>query len=215
VTRAGQVIYLHGFSSSPASSKAQRFARELAACGVPFTCPDLNQPAFEMLTVSRMLGDVRDAIAGAARPVAIVGSSLGAFVAVHAAQGSSVIDRLILLAPALEFGGNRLRRLGDHGIEEWRRLGRISVFHHADNRPRDIGFALYEDAASYDAFALPSGVPTLIFQGRQDDTVDPASVERWARARSGVDLRMVDDDHQLAASMDRIWEACRPFLGLD
>ena len=80
------VIYLHGFASSPASSKAKRFGRELAARGVGFSCPDLNEPAFDTLTVTRMLDAAAGAIAEAAGPVALVGSSLGAFVALHAAD---------------------------------------------------------------------------------------------------------------------------------
>ncbi len=55
VTPVAHVLYLHGFASSPASSKAQRFEQELAVHGVGFSCPDFNQPAFETLTVTRML----------------------------------------------------------------------------------------------------------------------------------------------------------------
>ena len=49
----------------------------------------------------------------------------GAFVAVHAAAAdrSGRIDRLMLLAPAFDFGGNRLRQLGEHGIELRQRCG--------------------------------------------------------------------------------------------
>lgn len=221
------VVYLHGFASSPASGKAQRFARELGALGVSFACPDFNEPAFETLTVTRMLDQVRRAIAQTpAGPIALVGSSLGGFVALHAAAArgteaasrkrppSPCVDRLILLAPALDFGGNRLRQLGDRGIDEWRREGRLSVFHYAANEQRDIGFALYEDAARFDALALTVTLPILVFQGRQDDAVDPVSVERWARGRPNVDLRLVDDGHQLAASMDLVWTESRRFLGL-
>jgi len=50
-----QVVYLHGFASSPASSKAAFVGRRLAAHGVPFHCPDLNQPDFSTLTASRMI----------------------------------------------------------------------------------------------------------------------------------------------------------------
>jgi uncharacterized protein len=211
VTRVGHVIYLHGFASSPESSKAQRFGRELAACGVSFECPDLNQPAFETLTVTRMLERVHRAIAGApAHPVALIGSSLGAFVALHATGA----DRLILLAPAVDFGGHRLTRFGKYSLDEWRQAGRVSVFHYGQNRWADIDFILYEDAARYDAFSAPANVPTLVFHGRADDTVDPASVERWADGRPGVDLRMVDDDHQLSRSVDLIWAESRKFLGL-
>src|SRR6188474_1713610 len=78
------VIYLHGFASSPGSLKATRFGHELRQRGIGYDCPDLNQPAFETLTVTRMLDQVKTAIDAAQAPVALVGSSLGAFVAVHA-----------------------------------------------------------------------------------------------------------------------------------
>jgi uncharacterized protein len=211
------VVYLHGFASSPASSKARRFARELTARGVGFSCPDLNEPGFETLTVTRMLAQTRDAVAAApGGPVALVGSSLGAFVAVHAAAGDTTrrVDRLILLAPALDFGGNRLRQLGESGIDEWRRTGALRVFHHALGEPRDVGFALYEDAAQYDAFAVTLDLPVLAVQGTHDASVDPGMVRRWAADRPTVDLRLVDDEHQLAASIDAIWRASEVFLGL-
>jgi len=209
-------IYLHGFASSPASSKAQRFERELAAHGVGFSCPDFNQPAFETLTTTRMLEQTAGAISSApAGPVVLIGSSLGAFVAIHAASAAPHrVSHLILLAPALDFGGNRLRQLGEHGIDEWRRLGRLRFFHYAFNEPRDVGFALYEDAARYDALTLPVAQPMLVFQGRRDESVDPAMVERWAAGRPNVDLRMVDDDHQLSSSMDLIWNETRRFLAI-
>jgi pimeloyl-ACP methyl ester carboxylesterase len=211
------VIYLHGFASSPQSSKARRIGAELTARGVGFSCPDLNEPAFETLTVTRMLEQTAAAIAAAgAGPVALMGSSLGAFVAVHASarHRSAVVDRMVLLAPAFDFGGNRLRQLGEQGIDTWRLQGKLDVFHYAWNEPRSIGFELYEDAARYDAFALGDPKPTLIVHGTRDASVEPASVERWARARRHVDLRMVDDEHQLTASMEMIWAETAIFLGL-
>lgn len=190
---------------------------ELEARGVGFTCPDLNEPAFETLTVTRMLQQTEAAVRAAPRgPVALVGSSLGAFVAVHAAVADAGrrVDRLVLLAPALDFGGNRLRQLGEQGIEEWRRRGSLRVMHHALGETRDVGFTLYEDAAAYDAFTVSLDVPVLAFQGRRDASVNPEMVARWAADRPRVDLRLVDDDHQLSASIDVIWRASEAFFGL-
>ena len=162
------VVYLHGIPSSPDSSKAQRFKRELEARGVSFSCPDFNEPAFETLTTTRMLHQTMAAIAAApAGPVALIGSSLGAFVAVLAVArtgsgGVSAdsereavarkVDRIILLAPALDFGGNRARPA------------------------TTCGFDLYADAARYDAFDVAFDQPALVYQGTRDDTVDPAMV---------------------------------------
>jgi pimeloyl-ACP methyl ester carboxylesterase len=218
MTELHHAVYLHGFASSPASSKAQRFERELAARGVGFACPDLNEPSFETLTITRMLARADEALGAAAGPAAVIGSSLGGFAALHAAAadraGRGSVERLILLAPAVDFGGNRLRDLGEHGVEQWRRAGSIEVFHYAANEPRRLGFGLYEDAARYDAYAVNLDLPILVFQGTRDVSVDPEGVIRWARGRPNVDLRLLDDDHQLAASMDTIWEESRKFLRL-
>jgi hypothetical protein len=216
VTPARHVVYLHGFASSPASSKAMRFGREARARGLGFSCPDLNAPDFQTLTVSRMLDQAAGAVAAAdAGPVCLIGSSLGAFVAVHAAAPDATgrIDRLILLAPAFDFGGNRLRDLGGRGIDEWRRAGRLRVMHHAYGAERDIGFGLYEDAAAYDAWDVQLDLPTLIFHGRHDEVVDPEMVERWAAHRPNVTLHLLDDGHQLSGSVDGIVERSLGFLG--
>jgi pimeloyl-ACP methyl ester carboxylesterase len=217
MTPVAHVVYLHGFASSPASSKARRFEAELAVHGVGFSCPDFNQPAFETLTVTRMLDDTRHTLESVqGRPVAMIGSSLGAFVAVHAAEADwgHSIDRLILLAPALDFGGNRLRQLGDHGLDEWRTTGRLEVFHYGDNATRYVGYELYEDAARLDAFDVRRVIPTLVYQGRRDESVSPDMVSGWAKARRHVTLRLVDDGHQLTASLDEIWKEAEGFLGL-
>lgn len=201
------VVYLHGFASSPASGKAQRFRQAAEAAGMSFTCPDLNRPSFETLTVTRMLEQTRAAIAATDDgPVMLVGSSLGGFVAAHAAAADTTgrVERLALMAPAFDFGGNRLRQLGEHGIAEWRREGSIEFFHYADNRPRRVWFRLYEDAAQYDAFQLQLRQPVHVFQGRQDDTVLPETVAAWCAARPDVDLHWYDDGHQLGESVEDI-----------
>jgi pimeloyl-ACP methyl ester carboxylesterase len=135
---------------------------------------------------------------------------------VHAADldRTGKVDRLVLLAPALDFGGNRLRQLGEHGIDDWRRRGKLQVFHYALNKPQDVGFELYEDAARYDAITLTLKHPALVFQGRHDASVDPVMVEQWAKGRPNVTLRIVDDDHQLTGSIDTIWTESAGFLGL-
>jgi pimeloyl-ACP methyl ester carboxylesterase len=216
VRRVGHVIYLHGFASSPASTKAQVFRRELAGHGVGLTCPDFNEPSFETLTIAHMVDQACRAIDDApALPVALIGSSLGGLVAVHAAASRPArVDRLVLLAPALDFGANRLRKLGPDGIEAWRRTGRLRVYHYGDKTERDVGFALYEDAVRHDASTLPLAVPALVFQGRRDESVDPAIVERWARARPLVELRLVDDGHMLVDSMPLIVEETMKFFGV-
>jgi uncharacterized protein len=214
------VLYAHGFASSPQSTKAIMLAERLKPFGIVLRAPDFNQPEFSTLTVTRMLGQVHDELAALPPgPVAIVGSSLGGFVAVHAAARqdpapSARIAGLILLAPAFEFGSNRMRDLGPAAVEQWKAAGRMEFFHYAYGEPRSVGYALYEDARRYDPFALPDAVPTVIVYGTRDQSVDPRSIERWAEGRSQVTLRPVDDGHQLAGSLEVIWRETANALGL-
>lgn len=211
----GHAIYLHGFASSPSSSKAGAFKEELARRGIGFSCPDLNEPSFETLTTTRMVERTAAEVTAAGKgSVALIGSSLGGFVAVHAAarDASGQIDRLVLLAPAFDFGGNRLQRFGPHSIEEWQRRGALDVFHYAYGEPRRIDYSLYADAAAWDAFALDLDLPILIIQGRQDDVVDPGMVQRWAEGRPNVTLHLVDDGHQLSESMPFLMSESIAFL---
>jgi pimeloyl-ACP methyl ester carboxylesterase len=212
-----RVFYLHGFASSARSSKAAFFASRFARHGIEVQTPDFNEPDFSTLTVSRMIGQVCDRLGkNGAEPVVLIGSSLGGFVAVNtAADCAGSIDRLILLAPALDFGGNRMRSLGTSSLDEWQRTDRLDVFHYGFGRTMPVHYELYADARRYDALNAKLTMPVQVFQGRHDDAVDPETVERWATARPGiVELHMLDDDHQLHASLDRIWSDVERFLGL-
>jgi pimeloyl-ACP methyl ester carboxylesterase len=75
-----------------------------------------------------------------------------------------------------------------------------------------VHYELYADASRYDAVHATIDVPVLVFQGRRDTAVDPVAVEQWAAARANVELHLLDDDHQLGASLDRIWDGLIRFL---
>ena len=208
-------FYLHGFASSARSSKATYFAGKLRELGIELHTPDLNAPDFSTLTISRMVEQVGKAIEAVSGPVVLIGSSLGAFVAVQVAlKFPDRIGRLVLLAPALDFGGNRMRSLGDTGLDEWKRTGRLDIFHHGYGRMMPVHFELYADARRHNSVDAALAMPIQVFQGRRDDAVDPDVVERWSLARPNVELHMLDDDHQLGASVGFIWEEMRRFLDL-
>jgi pimeloyl-ACP methyl ester carboxylesterase len=214
------ILYLHGFASSPGSTKASRVAERLRAHGLILHCPDFNEPDFSSLTVTRMIEQSRRAIAELPpEPVTLIGSSLGGFVAVQlaalpASRPGSHVDRLVLLAPALDFGRSGMAHLDPDGLARWRETDRLDVFHHGFGKVLSIRYALHEDAGRYDGFTLRFEQPTLVYQGRRDQAVDPSMVERFARARPNVTLRMLDDDHQLVASLPEILDDIEVFLGL-
>ena len=208
------IFYLHGFASSARSSKAAFFATRLRELGMKLRTPDFNEPDFSTLTISRMIQQVMAEIdAQPGVPCVLIGSSLGAFVAVQIArQRADRIARMILLAPALDFGGNRMRSLGDRGLDEWKRTNRLDVFHYGYGRVMPVHYELYSDARGYDCINVDLSMPMQVFQGRADTAVDPERVERWGRARSNVELHMLDDDHQLMASLPYIWRETSRFL---
>jgi uncharacterized protein len=218
------VFYLHGFASSARSSKARFFGERLASLGLPLHLPDFNEPDFSTLTVTRMLDQVDEAIAALpAGPVTLIGSSLGAFVAWHAAArrassaaeaSSHPVEKLVLLAPALDFGKNRMKELGEEGLAKWKATNRLEFFHYGYGEPRAVHYELYEDARRYDSTRVTVDDPALVFHGRRDALVDPAMVEQFCAARPSMTLHMVDDEHQLLGHLDFLWRETAAFLNL-
>jgi len=210
------VFYLHGFASSPHSTKACYFAERLREHGVSLRCPDFNAPDFTTLTITRMIEQLSRELAGLDKPATIMGSSLGGTLAILAAERlNDRIDRVVLLAPAVMFAKPGHHLLPQERIDEWRRRGSLPFFHYADNAERELQYTFYEDSLRYDPFHATVDQPTLIFQGRRDASVDPRTVDAFARGRSNVTLTMLDDDHQLIASLPEIWRQTEPFLGLN
>ena len=209
------VIYLHGFASGAGSSKAAYFRERLRSHNVAFETPDFNQPDFSTLTITRMLDQLRAVLARQRRPVALIGSSLGGTLAILAADRiAAKVSRVVLLAPAVMFAKPGHHLLPPERVEEWKRKGELPFFHYGHGAERLLKFAFYEDSRRHDPFDARLEQPTLIFQGLRDASVDYRTVEHFARNRPNVTLSLLDDDHQLTASLPRIWDGVQEFLGL-
>jgi uncharacterized protein len=213
------VFYLHGFASSARSTKATYFGQKFAALGVTLRCPDFNEPDFGALTMTRMLERLGDELPsagdGPSAQATLIGSSLGGTLAILAAvRFAERIDRLVLLAPAVMFAKPGHHVLPPERIEAWRQTGALQFFHYAYGEQRPLGFMFYQDSLDYDAFAAPIVQPTLVFQGMRDASVDYRTVERFSLARENVTLSLLDDEHQLTASLPRMWTDIAHFLDL-
>lgn len=106
------VLYLHGFRSSPLSSKAQRMLREAEARGWRAAAPDLNLPPPEAAARAHEAAlslDVRP------EELLIVGSSLGGFYAGRLARHLGA--KAALLNPCLDPWALIGPKIGWHDIE--------------------------------------------------------------------------------------------------
>lgn len=204
-------LWLHGFASGPTSSKGQFVRARLARLGVELAIPDLNQPAFRDLTVSRMLEQV-DAIARGADRLVLFGSSLGGFTAATwAATRRERSAALVLLAPAFDLAPRWEKRMGAE-VDLWRSRGAYAFDHHARGHKEELAFGFLEDARRHPAFPLPD-CPALVVQGTLDDVVEPSLAREFVSRMAGraqlVELR---EGHELTGDLPALWSRMEGFL---
>lgn len=214
-----RAVYLHGFASTPDGSKGRFFSERLAAHGVGLECPDLNAPDFATLTVTRMVTQVEAVIANGPRDeVVVFGSSLGAFVAwIVAGRADAAghpLSKLVLLAPAIDFGTDAWDDLGEGVVDAWRETGWHTVMHYGYGEPRRVHYELFADKGQYDASRIDVTTSTLVCMGRRDEIVRPAAVDAFFSPRAHARLQWYDDGHQLLAHLDTMWRDIENFLGL-
>lgn len=218
------VIYLHGFASSPSSKKATIFRVPLEAQGVRYLVPDLNVPDFQHITLTAMLERVAETIRGVPDdgPLYLVGSSMGALVALHfydryrqTPEGER-LSKLVLLAPGFDFMDNRDRTMGDDWREQWEAQGSWPFFNYAQGREVPVHYGLIKDLAHYDSYAVPIEIPILIYHGTEDTVVHPDQSHRFIEVNPrNVTLHWVDSDHELLNATQQILEGMSAFFDLD
>jgi len=204
-------IWLHGFASGPTSSKGQFIRERLRERGIELAIPDLNEPAFAGLTVSRMLARLTALIGG--DQAILFGSSLGGFTAAtFAALHPETIAALVLLAPAFELGPRWRQRMGAAEVERWRAQGTYAFDHYAYGRKEDLGYAFLEDAERHTGFPLPR-CPTLVLQGTHDEVVEPALAREFVRRMVGrAELVELPEGHELTGDLPALWKRIDRFL---
>jgi uncharacterized protein len=204
-------VYLHGFASSPQSSKAQFFRNRFAENGLELNIPSLDGGDFEHLTITGQLQVVDAAVSG--QPTILFGSSLGGYLAALYAARHSNIQKLVLLAPAFQFPSRWRQRYPAEELETWRRNGFVAVYHYGFQEEMRLGYQLMEDSSRYEdepEFTQPA----LVLHGTRD-TVVPATISgAFAARHPNVTVRLFESGHELTDVLADMWEQTARFLNL-
>lgn len=209
-------IWLGGFKSDMAGTKAQALAEWAQREGQAFVRFDYSGHgqsggAFEDGSISRWLGDtlaVLDQLTDG--PLVLVGSSMGGWLALLAAQARPErVAGLLLIAPAADFT-ERLMWPGFSPEQQARLMaeGRLELASAYSPEPTVITREMIEDGRKHLVMDRPiafSG-PIRILQGRLDPDVPPAHVmELMPLLRGSNDVRLnmiMDGDHRLSRPED-------------
>jgi pimeloyl-ACP methyl ester carboxylesterase len=200
------VLYFHGFASSPSSAKITMLRPLLEPHGIVLDVPDLNVPSFAELDWNAMIALALEH-ARANPPQTLVGSSLGALVALEVAR-RGIDAPLVLIAPAIGIGARWKTRLPDGDP--------VMVWNHALKADAPIHRAFFDQMNAVDADAQPPRSRVIVFMGRLDESVPFDLVEEtWERWKSaglapGSKLIVFDEgDHGLTSYVREIAEAIR------
>ncbi|RMG18826.1 MAG: alpha/beta fold hydrolase [Deltaproteobacteria bacterium] len=205
------LVYLHGFASAPSSEKARCYGPRLAALGFDVRIPDLNQPDFSGLTLSRNLRHTERALGDG--PGVLVGSSLGGYTAaLFAHLHPERVRALVLMAPALNMVSLLHRRYGTEAIESWRQRGSVPVEHPYLPGPATLSYAFLEDAQRWARLRPRPRCPTLVLHGRHDAEVPIEGSRRLAAELPHIELVTFEAGHALTEVLEPVWERIAAFL---
>ncbi|MDM8548072.1 YqiA/YcfP family alpha/beta fold hydrolase [Candidatus Venteria ishoeyi] len=196
-------VYLHGWGSSPQSAKAQYFLDSFALHNIPLQIPDLNWPDFFSLTLSRQIQQLSHLLKQQEQ-VTIIGSSLGGLTALWLAEYLPQVQRLVLLAPALNFVANAKRQLRPEAYQQWQEQGWLTVQHYSRQQDCKLHYQFLENMLAYTDQNLQRPLPTLLFHGVFDEVIPLHDSQDFVTKRPWVDFFPLQDDHSLMSSLPKI-----------
>lgn len=208
-------VWLGGFKSDMAGTKAQALADWARGQGQAFIRFDYSGHGrsggrFEDGTISRWLDDALAVIdAQTEGPLVLVGSSMGAWIALLAARRRPErVAGLLLIAPAVDFTERLLwGSLPEEARRQIAQTGRWQRPSAYDPEPYVISRGLIEDGRTHLLMDGPIAFagPVRILQGGVDPDVPEAHARALAARILSSDLRfdlIADGDHRLSRPQD-------------
>ncbi|MDH5762824.1 MAG: hypothetical protein OEZ51_07575 [Nitrospinota bacterium] len=208
-----QIIYLHGFASSPQSKKASAFKKRFDELGLSLSIPDLEGGDFKHLTISGQMQVIRETMdAFPGKTFALIGSSMGGYLAALTAQARPDVKATYLMCPGFNFFRRWRAALPKNVGKEEGGSGLIEVFNYRYNKIMVLDLGIFADAEKWQEINFDRPVPTRIVHGVQDDTVDIGESRSFSQNHHWVSLKEVDSDHSLLSHLEWILEDCMNFF---
>ncbi|MDH3639315.1 MAG: alpha/beta fold hydrolase, partial [Gammaproteobacteria bacterium] len=171
-------VFVHGFRSTCAGDKSLVLAQSASQYGRSWVRFDLRGHGdsggeFRNFRISAALDDVLNVVDWCPRvPLVIIGSSLGGWLGVLAAQARPQrISRLMLIAPAFNFIEEVFATIPATQLRAWRERGEMRFDDTFTNGQFSLPYAVLDDARRFDVLdrdlCLPC--PVDIYHGEQDE----------------------------------------------
>lgn len=202
-----EILYFHGFASSPGSRKVGLLRERLSSEQFHLNVPDMNVPSFTSLDWRAMVAKAVEE-GRKCPPDLVVGSSLGSLLALEVAH-AGIDAPIVMIAPALGVARRWSETLPDHDP--------IYVYNHVSDRDEPIHRRFFEQMSTLKIDLDPPPAPVTVIMGRLDESVPFSMVDetwkRWAATgklpEGSKFVEVPKGDHSLTEYGDLIAEEIR------
>jgi pimeloyl-ACP methyl ester carboxylesterase len=209
-----QILFITGFLSKRWGNKSKALAQWCQEQGWGFCCYDVrgfgdSEGQFTDYTLSDWIADARTVLQSlqTTPPVTLVGNSLGSWIAWLVAQECSIVEELILIAPAFNMMGERAKTIPKERLHDWHAAGWMPWDDDPLHKDWPLSWKWVEESEQYWAktFEHLRPVKTTILHGEQDTVILPDGSKGFANEllrrhpSFPLTLQLIPGDHRLSS----------------
>ncbi|HSE60130.1 MAG TPA: alpha/beta fold hydrolase [Nitrospiraceae bacterium] len=209
-----QILFITGFLSKRWGNKSQALAKWCWERGWGFCCYDVrgfgdSEGTFSDYSLSDWIADARAVVSllQDGPRLTIVGNSIGGWIAWLIAQDCSIVERLVLIAPAFNMMGERAKEISVERRDRWKTTGWMPWDDDPLHKDWPLAWQWVEESERYwaESFLKLQRVKTTILHGLQDRVIQPAGSWRFVGEvlrrdpKFPIELLLKTGDHRLSS----------------